>query len=281
MTMTSMWMRRAAPAASLLATLACHKDASPTAPNPGATSPGAYRLVWSDEFDRDGAPDASHWTYDVGGHGWGNNELQFYTGNRRENARVEGGHLVIEARREAWEGRDYTSARLITKDKGDWTYGRLEVRAQLPSGRGSWPAIWTLGSTTVQGWPDDGEIDIMEHVGFDQGVVHASIHTRQYNHVQGTQRTARTSVPDASSGFHVYVTEWTADRIETSVDGRPSARARTRNRRGRATWPFDAPQHLLLNVAVGGNWGGQRGVDDTTLPCRFFVDYVRVYQRTP
>ena len=215
--MTPMWMLRAA---SLLAIAACHHDASPTAPAPGASPPGAYRLVWSDEFDRDGAPDASHWSYDVGGQGWGNNELQFYTDNRRENARVEGGHLVIEARREAWQGRDYTSARLITKGKGDWTYGRIEVRAQLPSGRGSWPAIWTLGSTTPLRWPDDGEIDIMEHVGFDQGVVHASIHTRQYNHVQGTQRTAQTSVPDASSAFHVYVAEWTADRIETSVDGR-------------------------------------------------------------
>ena len=121
----------------------------------------------------------------MGGHGWGNNELQFYTDDRRENARVEGGHLVIEARREAWQGRDYTSARLITKGKGDWTYGRIEVRAQLPGGRGSWPAIWTLGSTTPLRWPDDGEIDIMEHVGFDHGVVHASVHTRRYNHVAG------------------------------------------------------------------------------------------------
>ena len=133
---TSMWMLRAAPAAWLLAAFACHDGASPTAPEPGEAPPGAYRLVWSDEFDRDGAPDASHWSYDVGGHGWGDNELQFYTDNRRENARVEGGHLVIEARREAWEGRAYTSARLITKGKGDWTYGRIEVRAQLPSGRG-------------------------------------------------------------------------------------------------------------------------------------------------
>jgi beta-glucanase (GH16 family) len=279
--MTSMWMLRAASGACLLATVACHSDQSPTAPEPGATPPGDYRLVWSDEFDRDGAPDASHWSYAVGGGGWGNNELQFYTDDRRENARIEGGHLIIEARREAWEGRDYTSARLITKGKGDWTYGRIEVRAQLPSGRGSWPAIWTLGSTTPLRWPDDGEIDIMEHVGFDHGVVHASVHTRQYNHVQGTQRTARTSVPDASTGFHVYVTEWTADRIETSVDGRPYFSFAREPQGGRAAWPFDAPQHLLLNIAVGGNWGGQRGVDDTTLPYRFLVDYVRVYQRAP
>jgi len=276
-----MWMLRAAAVTCLLAACACHDDRPPTGPSPPASPPGGYRLVWSDEFDRDGAPDPARWRYDVGGGGWGNNELQFYTADRRENARVENGHLIIEARRESWQGRDYTSARLITKGQGDWTYGRIEVRAQLPAGRGSWPAIWTLGSTTPLRWPDDGEIDIMEHVGFDPGVVHASVHTGRYNHVAGTQRTAQTTVPDVSSGFHVYVTDWTADRIETSVDGRVYFSFAREPGGGRATWPFDSPQHLLLNVAVGGNWGGQRGVDDATLPYRFQVDYVRVYQRTP
>jgi beta-glucanase (GH16 family) len=274
-----MWIIRGlAPAAVLFVVTACHRE-GPLTPPVAPTPEAAYRLVWSDEFDRDGAPDRSHWSYDIGGQGWGNNELQFYTDDRRENARVEGGHLVIEARREAWEGRSYTSARLVSKGKGDWTYGRIEVRAQLPSGRGSWPAIWTLGSTTPLRWPDDGEIDIMEHVGFDQDVVHASVHTRQYNHVQGTQRTARTTVADVSAGFHTYVTEWTADRIETSVDGRVYFSFAREPQGGRAAWPFDAPQHLLLNVAVGGNWGGQQGVDDATLPYRFLIDYVRVYQR--
>jgi beta-glucanase (GH16 family) len=278
--MTSMVML-AASAALMLAAAACRDQRPPTAPSPPATPPAAYRLVWSDEFDRDGAPDATRWTYDVGGHGWGNNELQFYTDDRRENARVEAGHLVIEARHEPWQGRAYTSARVVSKGKGDWTYGRIEVRAQLPAGRGSWPAIWTLGSTTPLRWPDDGEIDIMEHVGFDPGIVHASVHTRTYNHLQGTQRTARTPVPDVAAGFHVYVTEWTADRIETSVDGRVYFTFDREPQGGRAAWPFDAPQHLLLNVAVGGNWGGQQGVDEATLPYRFLIDYVRVYQRTP
>ena len=275
---------RALPVLLLAAALSCDDKPPSTAPTPTpaptpAPSGGSYRLVWSDEFDRDGAPDPARWTYDVGGHGWGNNELQFYTDDRRENARVEGGHLLIEARREAWEGRSYTSARLITKGKGDWTYGRIEVRAKLPAGRGSWPAIWTLGSKTPLRWPDDGEIDIMEHVGFDPGVVHASIHTLRYNHVQDTQRTAQTAVPDA----------WTAS-TPTSPTGPPIA-SRPRStgasistspasrRTGAPAWPFDAPQHLLLNVAVGGNWGGQRGVDDATLPYRLRVDYVRVYQR--
>jgi beta-glucanase (GH16 family) len=275
---------RVAPAVLLFAAaLAGQGDHTPASSGPGTGSPGRppYRLVWSDEFDRDGAPDATRWSYDAGGHGWGNDERQFYTVDRRENARVEGGHLVIEARRESWEGRSYTSARLTSKGKGDWTYGRIEVRAQLPAGRGSWPAIWTLGSTTPLRWPDDGEIDIMEHVGFDPGVVHASVHTRTYNHVRGTHRTARTPVPDASTGFHVYATEWTADRIETAIDGHVFFTFTREPRGGRAAWPFDRPQHLLLNVAVGGHWGGRQGIDDAALPYRFVIDYVRVYQRGP
>ena len=274
---------RVAPAVFVVAAIAGQRGIAPAASSARLDAPAgpAHRLVWSDEFDRDGAPDASRWNYDVGGHGWGNDELQFYTANRRENARLEGGHLVIEARREPWEGRSYTSARLTSKGKGDWTYGRLEVRAQLPAGRGSWPAIWTLATRSPLRWPDDGEIDIMEHVGFDPGVVHASVHTRRYNHVRGTHRTARTSVPDVSTRFHVYATEWTPDRIETSIDGRVVFRFDRDRRGGRAAWPFDGPQHLLLNVAVGGTWGGRQGVDEASLPYRFVIDYVRVYQRAP
>ena len=143
-------------------------------------------------------PDASKWGYDAGGHGWGNKELQFYTKQRKENARVENGHLIIEARREDWEGRHYTSARLITKGKGDWTYGRVEVSAKLPSGRGTWPAIWMLPTGWEYGnWPSSGEIDIMEHVGFDADVVHASVHTKSYNHSINTHKTAKITVPNA------------------------------------------------------------------------------------
>jgi beta-glucanase (GH16 family) len=236
----------------------------------------SWRLVWADEFDRPGLPDVSRWSYDVGGHGWGNNELQFYTRGRLENARVEDGRLIIEARREAWEGRRYTSARLVTKDKGDWTYGRIAVRARLPRGRGSWPAIWTLGSTTPLEWPEDGEIDIMEHVGFDPGVVHASVHTQRFNHVAGTQKTATIPAPDAASVFHEYVAEWDRHRIRVLLDDREYF-VFTREPGGRDVWPFDAPQHLLLNVAVGGNWGGRKGVDEGALPFRLEVDYVRVY----
>ena len=243
--------------------------------------PNGERLVWQDEFDRDGLPDPARWSYDAGGHGWGNKERQFYTAGRLENARVERGVLVIEARQERWQGAPYTSARLVTRGKGDWTYGRIEVRAKLPRGRGSWPAIWMLPTTRERmRWPDDGEIDVMEHVGFDQGVVHGSIHTRRDHHSIGTQRTARTAVADPSAAFHVYAVDWRPDRIGVLVDGREYFHF-DREAGGRDVWPFDGPFHLVLNVAVGGSWGGQTGIDAGALPYRFEIDYVRVYQRGP
>ena len=244
-----------------------------------AAQPDAeWRVVWADEFDRDGLPDDTRWGYDVGGHGWGNRELQYYTRGRRENARVEGGRLIIEARREDWDGKRYTSARLATKGRGDWTYGRIEVRAKLARGRGSWPAIWTLGPAEPYRWPDAGELDIMEHVGFDPEVVHSAVHTLRFNHVARTHKTASTRVPGAMDAFHVYAVEWERERIRTFVDGREYFTF-AREPGGRDVWPFDAPQHLLLNVAVGGNWGGRLGVDEDALPYRFEVDYVRVSQR--
>ncbi len=235
------------------------------------------KLVWSDEFNYNGLPDTSKWGYDVGGHGWGNNELQYYTANRLQNARVERGKLIIEARKENWDNREYTSARLITKGKGDWKYGRVEVKAKLPKGLGTWPAIWMLGSTTPLKWPDDGEIDIMEHVGYDQGSVHASIHCKKYNHVIGTQKTTQTMVPDCSEAFHVYFVEWNADKVEIGMDGKTYF-SFSNEHSGYDAWPFDNPHHLLLNIAVGGNWGGQKGVDASIWPRKMEIDFVRVYQ---
>ena len=235
------------------------------------------KLVWSDEFDYTGLPDNNKWNYDTGGGGWGNNELQFYTKNRKENARVEGGHLIIEAHKEKWENREYTSARLITKGKGDWKYGRIEVKARIPSGLGTWPAIWMLGSTTPLKWPDDGELDIMEHVGYDQGKVHASVHCKKYNHVIGTQKTAFTMVPDCSTAFHVYTVEWNADSVKMGIDDKEYFRF-ANDKTGYEAWPFDNKMHLLLNIAVGGNWGGAKGVDSSIWPRRMEIDYVRVYQ---
>ena len=237
-----------------------------------------YRLVWSDEFNYTGLPDSSKWNYDVGGQGWGNNEWQYYTRSRKENARVENGKLIIEARKEKWENREYTSARLVTKGKGDWQYGKILVRAKLPNGLGTWPAIWMLGSTTPLKWPDDGEIDIMEHVGYDPGQIHASIHCKKYYHVIGTQKTAITTVKNFADSFHVYAVEWTRDSVIIGVDDKPYFHFANEHS-GYDGWPFDNRMHLLLNIAVGGNWGGAKGVDSMIWPKRMDIDYVRVYQK--
>ena len=244
-----------------------------------------WKLVWSDEFNTDGLPDPSKWGYDVGGHGWGNKELQNYTERRKENARVEKGALIIEARRDGPDRQPYTSARLVSKGKGDWTYGRIEVRAKLPSGRGTWPAIWMLASQRTYGknyWPDNGEIDIMEHVGYDPDVVHASAHTKAYYHSINTQKTAKTKVETARNGFNVYAVEWTPEEIRWYINDQQCFRFPNERLSNPAAdykqWPFDKPFHLLLNLAVGGNWGGVQGVDDSIWPQRMEVDYVRVYQ---
>lgn len=243
---------------------------------PGTDS-NSLKLVWSDEFNKNGLPDSTKWNYDIGGSGWGNNELQYYTNARTKNARVENGVLIIEAHKEKWLGRDYTSARLISKGKGDWKYGKIQVRAKLPSGIGTWPAIWMLASTKPFKWPDDGEIDIMEHVGYDQGKIHGSIHCKKYYHSIGTQKTANINVKDCSSAFHVYEVEWNADYVKIGMDGNTYFNFQN-EKSGYEAWPFDNKMHLLLNVAAGGNWGGAKGVDTTIWPVRMEVDYVRVFQ---
>jgi beta-glucanase (GH16 family) len=233
--------------------------------------------VWADEFDGSGLPDSAKWNYDTGGDGWGNHELEYYTAKRTENARVENGNLVIEARKERFEGMNYTSARLVTNGKGDWQYGKIEVRAKLPKGVGTWPAIWMLASNTPLKWPDDGELDIMEHVGYEPGAIHGTIHCKKYNHTIGTQKSAVTTVSDFSENFHVYGIEWSADSIKIAVDGNVYFNFANEHT-GYAAWPFDNKMHLLLNIAVGGDWGGQKGVDEKIWPQRMEVDYVRVYQ---
>ena len=236
-----------------------------------------YTLVWSDEFDYTGLPDPTKWGYDVGGGGWGNNELQYYTSNRLENARVEGDRLIIEAIKESFQGKAYTSARLISKNKGDWLYGRFEIRAKLPRGRGTWPAIWMLPTDwTYGGWPSSGEIDIMEHVGYDMQRVHGTIHTLDFNHTKGTQIGSSIVSTNVDTEFHDYALEWRPNRIDVFMDGIKYFTVAD-NGDGFSAWPFDKRFHLLMNIAVGGNWGGVQGVDTTIFPQRMEVEHVRVY----
>jgi beta-glucanase (GH16 family) len=239
------------------------------------------QLVWSDEFNYSGLPDSTRWGYDEGSHGWGNNELQYYTVRRKENARVENGNLIIEARKEKFGKAGYTSARLVTKDKGDWKFGRVEVKAKLPNGRGMWPAIWMLPTKWVYGgWPNSGEIDIMENVGYMPDSVFGSVHTKSFNHVLGTQTTKGVWRNDLSTAFHVYAIEWDEQKIDFFVDNEKYLTFHN-NKTGKDAWPFDQEFHLILNIAVGGNWGGKFGVDDTVFPQKMEVDYVRVYTPSP
>ncbi|AOW20695.1 glycoside hydrolase family 16 protein [Urechidicola croceus] len=232
-------------------------------------------LVWADEFEVDGAPDSSNWTYDTGtgSSGWGNNEEQYYT-DRLDNSYVEDGVLKIISKAESFNSSNYTSARLKTQGLYDFTYGRVDVRAKLPSGGGTWPAIWLLGSNIeTVGWPACGEIDIMEHVGNNEGIIGAALHTPSSS--GATINRADYDVPTATSEFHVYSVHWSPDEITFLVDDEvfyvyePSEQ-------NPQTWPYTADQFIILNTAMGGNLGG--AIDSNFSESTFEIDYVRVFQ---
>jgi len=254
---------------------------TPTVPSTLAV-PANYQLVWADEFDTAGLPDPASWVHDIGMNrqGWHNRELQYYADRRPENAEVRDGRLVITARKETlssaadWGGQHYTSARLITQGKAEWTYGFFEVRAKMPCGKGTWPAIWMLGS---QGpWPDAGELDILEHVGKEPDRVFSTVHTRAGSGGQG-KGDGRT-LTTACSQFHNYQMHWTPQRVQFGVDGQVHF-TYTNAGTGSAQWPFNAPQFMILNIAIGGDLGGP--VDDTIFPVRMEVEHVRVWQAKP
>lgn len=243
-----------------------------------SSSEESWALQWRDEFEGSGLPDSTKWGYE---HGFiRNDEKQFYTRRRTENARLEEGHLVITARKEDYRDASYTSASLHTRGKAHWTYGRVEVRAKLPSGRGMWPAIWMLGANIDEvGWPSCGEIDIMEYVGFAPDTIHGHVHTEAFNHVEGTSRGASVEVEAPAEEFHVYAIEWTPGKIDFFVDDENYFTFENTGE-GPAEWPFDEPFYLILNAAVGGSWGGEHGIDDSIFPQEYRIDYVRIYERT-
>ncbi|MBB2145021.1 family 16 glycosylhydrolase [Pedobacter sp. LMG 31464] len=232
---------------------------------------------WADEFDYTGLPATAKWDYDLGGSGWGNNEKEYYT-NALANASVADGKLSITAKKESMNGMAYTSARLVTRNKLDVLYGRIEVSAKLPTGKGTWPAIWMLPTDRAYGdWPKSGEIDIMEHVGYDQNNVHFSTHTEAYYFKINTQKTSTKNIPDASTAFHKYRVDWTPYAVRGYYDGVMVFEFANEGT-GYKVWPFDKRFHLLLNLAIGGDWGGAQGIDDTIFPQKMEVDYVRYYK---
>lgn len=239
----------------------------------------AWKLSWSEEFNYTGLPDSTKWSYETGGNGWGNNELQYYTSASPLNVQVSNGTLKLSAIKQKMENREYTSARLVTRGKKDFTYGRIEIRAKLPPGRGLWPAIWMLGSNiSAVGWPMSGEIDIMEHVGYEKDSVLATIHTDAYNHVKGTQKTKKTFIADPYTAFHNYWIEWTPEYMDFYKDSTLYNHI-VNEHKTKKEWPFDDPFFLVLNIAVGGNLGGKYGVDTSVFPGTMEVDYVRVYTK--
>jgi beta-glucanase (GH16 family) len=240
-------------------------------------SPQRLRLVWAEEFAADGLVDPSVWGYEVGM--IRNQEAQYYTAGRPENARVEGGSLVIESRKEEYAGAHYTSASVNTLGKKELLYGRIEVRAKIPTGFGSWPAIWMMGTdVNTVGWPECGEIDIMENVGYEPDTIYATVHTPgSVNDPGKVVKGGHIGVADPFADFHVYAVEWRADRLDFFVDGEKYFTYR-KDARYPSYWRFDKPFYVLLNTAVGGNWGGAKGIDDGIFPLKYYIDYVRYYE---
>lgn len=242
--------------------------------------------AFADEFGGK-AIDRTKWRFDTSRNfaGWYNNEKQYYADARLNNARVENGALVLEARRQKlsrkryldWGGQAYTSAKLVSRKP--FGYGFYEIRAKLPCGRGIWPAIWMLAPDGK--WPENGEIDIMEMVGWDANVIHATLHSGAFNHAKGTQRGAQKRVPTSCTGFHRYQLDWRPNSITIGIDGRAHMRVANDQPGGGAAWPFTRPYDLILNVAVGGDWGGQKGMDDAAFPQAMTVDYVHYWTPTP
>lgn len=247
--------------------------------------PANASLVWRDEFNANSL-NLERWSFDTSRNkeGWWNGEQQYYSANRARNLRVKGGKLIIEARREKlnpksfpdWGGQNYTSAKIISKGAG-WTYGFFEIRAKLTCARGTWPAIWML-PVDLKEWPDDGEIDIMEHVGSDPNRIHATLHTRLFNHSVNTQRGAQLRLPTSCSRFHRYQLDWRPDAITIGVDGQAFMQVKNDQPGGKGAWPFNTPFNMILNLAVGGDWAGSKGIDDAAMPERMEIDYVRVWQ---
>jgi len=239
-----------------------------------------WKVVWADEFEGTEL-DTTKWTYDIGNWGWGNMESQYYTFDRKENARVEDGNLIIEARKHDM-GQEWTSARITTRGKTSFTYGKIEFKAKIPVKKGSWAAGWTLGDSFVHqaSWPECGEIDILETVGYEidnvtgDGVAHASVHCKAYYHVIGNHKTFTVDVDNMNAEYHIYSVEWTPEKIIGYVDG--VAYSHYENTGEIDAWPFDKPQNIILNLAIGG-WGGRQGISETIVSQKMIVDYIRVY----
>ena len=240
--------------------------------------PDGYRLVWHDEFEQDTVLNAENWTHEVWRKGFVNNELQEYVNHKTPNGQlvteVKNGRLLIHCVKE--NGKIY-SGRVYAKVHEGWQYGYFEASIKLPKGRGTWPAFWMM-PVNFRSWPADGEIDIMEEVGYHPNYVSSSLHANAHVHSNGTQVTHEILCEGAENDFHTYAMLWTAQNITTYVDGRLQLSYDNRGL-GRDDWPYDNPFYVIFNLAWGGNWGGSQGVDERALPATMEVEYIRVFQK--
>ena len=241
-----------------------------------------WKLEWSDEFDKENTLDSLTWDYILGDGCpglcvWGNNELEYYT-DKEENVRVENGHLIIQIQTDTAYRNKYTSGKIRSTSSKSIQYGKVEIRAMNPSGLGTWPALWMLPENNDYGqWPRSGEIDIMEHVGYDPDTIVGTVHTERYNHLKGTQKGKYFYVPDNESVFHEYEIQWTPEKVDFFLDDQIYFTFENENQSSKE-WPFDKPFYIIMNLAVGGNWGGRHGVDESIVGQKFIIDYVRVYE---
>lgn len=237
--------------------------------------PGSWNLVWDEEFNYRGLPDPKKWGYEVGY--IRNGEAQYYTDKRAENAFVADGHLTLTGLQDNSEGHKVTSGSITTQGKFAFKYGLIEVRAKVPTGKGTWPAIWTLGTNINKiGWPRCGEIDIMEYVGFDPNKVHGTCHWNRKSDSQHDSLGKETELVDVWKDYHVYAVDWTPDAIDFYVD-KTLYHHFVIDQNGYTDSPFNADHYLILNLALGGAWGGE--IDSAIYPSKFEVDYVRYYKR--
>lgn len=232
------------------------------------------KILFYDDFDEGILPNEKYWNIDVGGSGFGNNEDQFYT-NRTDNIYIKNSILHIVARKEDFEHRKYTSAKLTTKDKVSLKYGTIEVRMKLPKGQGTWPAFWLLGDNIHEvGWPTCGEIDLMEYVGKEPDTLHFSLHSKNFNHMKSNNLHLKHEVKNLSEDFHVYKLEWSKHGFNYYLDEKLLFKAPKEQKTGLNNWPFDESFFMIINLAIGGNWGGK--IDDSIFPVEFLIDYVKV-----
>jgi beta-glucanase (GH16 family) len=266
----------------IFTSLGCNRTA-PKNQHDAKADNGSWNLVWSDEFNYKGLPDSTKWNYETGDNGWGNNEKEYYVEKSLENSYVDGDKLHIVALHKDMGHSNYTSAKLNTYQIFSLQYGKIEAMAKLPAGKGTWPAIWMLPESILNGkeeWPLCGEIDIMEHVGKDPNVIHTSLHSLLYNHTIGTQISYFEKLEDVFNTFHKYAVEWSKESIKFYIDDKLFFES-YKGQDGRVStnegWPFDKPYYLIMNLAIGGNWGGE--IDDSIFPAEMQVDYVRIYQK--